>query len=279
MWRFPRAQSSVWANEWNCVDSAISAPSSRRIRPTPRSDRDRAAPNQSLNEFDDLAKTNPQTRICVTLGCFLAPFWLLRPRRWKRTSPRKLQERRPTESRSTPRSLEANNSFLAQRSLRLERQIKRESPAGSLTTPRRSLSSNSKSSRVEVSFRSSRTKFATARTGSDDLSSRSLLPASSPNLVGRAIERTVNWERIDFNSNCQSKLILSPTNLTHLPLRSSKAQLNAIANKRETLIPIRIDIEHATLNLHDTFTWNLRGTALTLRHATLVLHADAFSHS
>lgn len=48
-----------------------------------------------------------------------------------------------------------------------------------------------------------------------------------------------------------------------LQLKFSKAQLNAIANERETLIPIRIDIEHATSNLHDTFTWNLRETVLT----------------
>ncbi|GAA5823629.1 hypothetical protein JCM3770_000703 [Rhodotorula araucariae] len=47
------------------------------------------------------------------------------------------------------------------------------------------------------------------------------------------------------------------------PVPMSKSYLRSIAQAPETLIPIRLELEHEMYKLRDTFTWNLRETAIT----------------
>ena len=54
----------------------------------------------------------------------------------------------------------------------------------------------------------------------------------------------------------------------------SKDQLIALADDEETLIPIRLDIEHGELKLRDVFTWNLRDPHMTADVFALTLCDD-----
>ncbi|BGP36810.1 SWI/SNF chromatin-remodeling complex subunit [Rhodotorula kratochvilovae] len=47
------------------------------------------------------------------------------------------------------------------------------------------------------------------------------------------------------------------------PVPMSKSYLRSIAQAPETLIPIRLELEHEMYKLRDTFTWNLRETTIT----------------
>ncbi|GAA5922533.1 SWI/SNF chromatin-remodeling complex subunit SNF5 [Sporobolomyces koalae] len=47
------------------------------------------------------------------------------------------------------------------------------------------------------------------------------------------------------------------------PIRLSKRQMRSAASRAETLVPVRIDVEHEAWKLRDTFTWNLLETDIT----------------
>ncbi|GAA5834515.1 hypothetical protein JCM9279_004339 [Rhodotorula babjevae] len=47
------------------------------------------------------------------------------------------------------------------------------------------------------------------------------------------------------------------------PIPMAKSYLREIARAPETLIPIRLELEHEMYKLRDTFTWNLRETSIT----------------
>lgn len=56
-------------------------------------------------------------------------------------------------------------------------------------------------------------------------------------------------------------------------LYRSKTYARSIASTSETLVPIRLEIEHEIYKLRDTFTWNLAGEALrTAEHLDLDEH-------
>ena len=63
-------------------------------------------------------------------------------------------------------------------------------------------------------------------------------------------------------------------------LEFSKRDLRSIAAREETLIPIRLDIEHEGRRCSDTFTWNVNGELVPARHVrTCQITADVLGRA